>query len=72
MKTQEIDEFIENVYARDVFEKFSKRKPTLVRNKTGEVVTWEMAFGTNFDEISRSLRHSLVGLIEGDGRYRFK
>ena len=71
-KIREIDEFVENIYARDVFDEYSKKKPNLVRNKTGEVVSWDIAFGTDFNEVSSSLRHSLVGLIEGSGRYRFK
>lgn len=71
-KIREIDEFVENIYARDVFDKYNKKKPDLVRNKTGEVVPWDTAFGTDFSEVPSSLRHSLVGLIEGSGRYRFK
>ena len=64
--------FIEDEYAKAVYEEYNKRKPDLIRIHTGEVVKWNDAFGDDFDEISRSLRHSLVGLVEEPGRYRFK
>jgi hypothetical protein len=67
------DEFIENIYALAVFEKYSKIKPLLVRIRTQEEVSWEKAFGNTFDSIPKGLRHSLVGLVEDDhGRYIFK
>ena len=64
--------FIENEYAMAVFEKYSKSKPQLIRIKTGETVSWDEAFGDDFERISKSLRHSLVGLVEEPGRYRLK
>lgn len=68
----EIDSFIENDYANAVFQYFAKKQPDLIRIKTGEVVSWDDAFGTDFDNVTKSLRHSLVGLVEGDGRYKLK
>ena len=70
--TNRIALFIENEYALAVFEKYSKTRPELIRVKTGETVTWEEGFGTDFDKISKSLRHSLVGLVEEPGRYKLK
>ena len=67
-----IADLIENEYALAVFDKFSKIKPDLIRIKTGEVVSWEDGFGSDFDKISKSLRHSLVGLVEEPGRYKLK
>ena len=71
-KSQEIDEFVENVYARDIFNKFNKKNPKLICNQSGDVVDWNSAFGTDFNNVSKGLRHSLVGLIEGGGKYRFR
>jgi len=70
-KIEEIENFITNVYAKSIFDKYSKKKPKLICKKTDEVIDWEEAFGSEYDKISKSLRHSLVGLIEGGGRYRF-
>lgn len=67
-----IDEFIEGEYANAVYEKFRNKKPKLIRIKTGDEVSWDDAFGTDFEAISKSLRHSLVGLVEEPGKYRFK
>ena len=70
--SRKIDGFVENTYARDIFDKFSKKKPKLICNQSDEVVDWNTAFGTNFDGLSKELRHSLVGLLEGGGKYRFR
>ena len=71
-KIQEIDYFVENIYARDIFNKYGQKKPLLICNATDEITTWEAAFGNDFDNLSIGLRHSLVGLFEGGGKYRFK
>jgi hypothetical protein len=71
-KIAEIDSFIENAYAKEVFEFYSAKKPLLIRNSTGATETWEEAFGLEFDNVSNSLRHSLVGLVEENLRYSFK
>ena len=55
-----------------VFEHYSKSKPDLVRIHTGEVIHWQDAFGDSFEKTDKSQRHALVGLIEGDSKYRFK
>lgn len=71
-KIKEIDHFVENIYAKDVFDKYGKKRPKLISNKTEDVVSWEDAFGSVFEEIPKGVRHSLVGLVEGGGLYRFK
>lgn len=68
----EIDAFIENDYALTVFRYYEKRLPVLIRVRTGEEEDWNKAFGSDFDKVSKSLRHSLVGLVEGGGRYKLK
>lgn len=67
-----IDTFIEGEYSEAVFNYYKGKKPKLIRNATGEEYTWDSAFPETFDEVSKSLRHSLVGLVEGGGRYRLK
>lgn len=69
---EEINNFIEGNYARSVFEFYSLKEPTLIRRATGEEVAWKQAFGDDFEMVTKSLRHSLVELIEGDGRYQLK
>ena len=69
---KEITDFVCNSYAKVVFEKYNPKKPRLVRRLTKEVLTWDEAFGNNFEAIPLSLRESLVGLIEDSGKYKFK
>lgn len=70
---KEIDDFIENDYAQSVYEFYRVGKPDLIRKLTGETVSWEQAFGSgDFGTIEKSLRHSLVGLVEESGRYVLK
>ena len=68
----EIDAFIEGEYSEAVFRYYKVKKPKLIRIATDEEYTWDQAFPESFDEVSKSLRHSLVGLIEGGGRFRLK
>ena len=68
----QIDALIEGDYSRAVFEHYSQKKPLLIRDFTGEEVQWSNAFGESFDQTTIGQRHSLVGLIEGGGKYRFK
>lgn len=62
--------YLENEYAAEVFRYYSAKQPNLIRRATGDVVTWKEAFGEDFDSVSRTLRHSLVGLVEDSGRYQ--
>ena len=68
----QINEFVEGRYAEEVFRYYQKKQPTLIRIHTGEEVAWRDAFGDSFESVSKSLRHSLVGLVEGGGRYKIK
>ena len=68
----EIDNFIEGEYSEAVFNYYKEKKPTLIRIATGEEYTWGQAFPETFEEVSASLKHSLVGLVEGGGRYKLK
>ncbi len=70
--TAEIEGLIEGPYAEAVFAYYGEKKPILIRSLTGEEVSWEDAFGSSFNDVSKSLKHSLVGLIEGGGRYKFR
>jgi hypothetical protein len=67
---KEIDTFIEGEYSEAVFNYYKDKKPNLIRIATDEEYTWEQAFPETFEDVSASLRHSLVGLIEGGGRYK--
>ena len=67
-----VNEYIEGEYAEAVFSYFVRKKPALIRIHTGEEYSWEEAFGESFEKVSKSLRHSLVGLVQGGGRYRIK
>lgn len=69
---EEIDDYIENEYALKVYECFVKKEPDLIRVRTGETITWKEAFGDDFYAISKGLRHSLVGLVEENLRYKLK
>lgn len=69
---KETDSFIETEYAKCVFDFYCRKKPILIRMSTGEEKTWDQAFGECFEKIDRGLRHSLVGLVEGGGRYIIK
>ena len=69
---EEIDSFVLDVYARAVFDVYSIKKPRLIRRLTKEVFTWDEAFGNDFEKIPSSLKESLVGLVEGSGRYKLK
>ena len=68
----QINELIEGKYAEEVFRYYQKKQPTLIRIHTGEEVSWQDAFGDSYEAVSKSLRHSLVGLVEGGGRYKLK
>ncbi len=62
---------IKNRYASKVFSFFSKQKPMLLRRKDKITVSWEDAFGQDYDSLEKGLRNSLVALIEeSGGRYR--
>ena len=67
---KQIDSLIEGDYSRAVFEYYSSKKPLLLREHTGEEIQWTEAFGESYDKTTPGQRHSLVGLIEGGGKYK--
>lgn len=69
---QQINTLIEGDYSKAVFDNYSESRPALIRDFTGEEVQWLDAFGDSFEKTTRGQRHSLVGLVEGGGKYRFK
>ena len=69
---KQINDFVEGKYAEEVFRYYQRKQPALIRVRTGEEVSWREAFGDSFEAVSTSLKHSLVGLVEGGGRYKIK
>lgn len=67
-----LDKFIENEYSQVIFEYYSKSNPVLVDRYTGAQCTFKEAFGNDFFEVRKILRHSLVGLVEEQGKYMLK
>ncbi len=67
-----INHLVETDYSQSVYERYSPKNPKLISTSTEEVVSWQEAFGSSFEAIPKTLRHSLVGLVEGYGRYRFR
>ena len=67
-----IREYIDNEYAKTVFDVYAPKKPKLIRILTGETVLWENAFGDDFEKIPKSRREALTGLIEGGSKYKLK
>ena len=68
----EFDYYNENVYAKAIFDYFSKKKPKLIRVRTKEVFEWDDVFKENFDDITKIDRCVLVGLIEQGSKYKIK
>ena len=68
----QIDELIEGDYAQAVYNYYSRKKPLLIRIRTGEEVKWQDAYGESFEKLNPGQKHSLVGLIEGGSKYRIK
>lgn len=69
---RQIDDLVEGDYSRAVFDHYSRKKPLLIRSHTHEEALWQDVFGDSFDKTTIGQRHSLVGLIEGGGKYRLK
>lgn len=66
------NKLVEGPYSEAVWREYANKKPDLIRNHTGERVSWTDAFGTSYEDVSKSQRHSLTGLAEGGaGQYRF-
>lgn len=71
-KLKEINSFIEDDFAKVVFDYYKRKNPVLYEYGTDRKVEWNQAFGEEFSMVSKTLKHSLVGLATGEGRYRLK
>lgn len=69
---KEYREYCQNIYAKAVFEEYSKTKPVLIDVDSGEEVQWDALFGKKFDSLDVFSRNRLVSLIEEDGGYKIK
>ena len=67
-----LSEFEENVYAKTIFDVYSKKQPKLIRVRTKETVEWQVAFGSDFSKLVKSEKYSLIGLFEDGGKYKLK
>ncbi len=58
-------------YSRAIFEFLSVEKPNLVIRASGETVSWEERFGSEYDSLTIDQIRALIPLVEGGGgRYR--
>ena len=64
-------DYSENVYAKVIYDTYSKIKPALIRVRTGQKCTWDEVFKDSFDKLNKLDRGILVGLVEESGGYRF-
>lgn len=63
-------EFKTFVYSKIVFVAFSKLKPMLVCDKSGEKVSWDVVFGQNFDILIDGQKKQIAMLVENEFPYR--
>ena len=56
-----------NIYAKAIFETFSKIKPDLLRVRMKKRCSWCEVFPVSFENLDTIHRDILVGLIEGGG-----
>ena len=63
------DDYGRNVLAKEIWDIFSPKTPTLYNADTEEYIDWEKLFNTNFDQLSEKQKDFLVGLIEGNYIY---
>jgi len=70
--TNEINDFVENEYAKIIFENYKNKKILLIDKYKKQKISWDEIFGNDFEKVSKSLRYALIGLIEGEGRYELK
>lgn len=64
------NEFSRNVYAKVIYDTYSKIKPSLKRIKTGEHYSWDNVFKSSFEELDSLDRSILVSLLEDSGGYK--
>lgn len=64
-KTEEAN--FRELYAKEIFTYFEKKKPMLIHRKSNKKYAWQEAFGNDYSQVSPELKHSLIALIEDDG-----
>lgn len=69
---KEFNDFTKNIYAKEIYEAYSQIKPSLIRVKTGKQYEWDEVFKNPFDKMDNLDKSILVGLVEGNGGYKFK
>lgn len=69
---KEFNDFTKNVYAKEIYEVYSQIKPSLIRVKSGKQYEWDEVFKNPFDKLDNLDKSILVGLVEGNGGYKFK
>lgn len=68
---KEFEDFSRNVYAKAIFETYSKIKPVLVRVRTGKKYEWDEFFKSSFDKLDNLDKSALVGLVENNSGLKF-
>lgn len=70
--TKTIDDFINNVFAKMVYEKGEKIKPKLIHNSTKKVYDWREIFSEDYNKVTKLRKRYLIDLVSGEGVYRLK
>ena len=65
------EDFSRNVYAKAIFETYSKIKPVLVRVRKGKKYEWDEFFKSSFDKLDNLDKSALVGLVENNSGLKF-
>ena len=71
-KDKEIDRYVESEYSKAVYEYYTSQNPMLIEESTGRDIPWSRVFDEEYERMSGTIRHSLVGIVSGEGRYRLK
>lgn len=67
----EEEKLVCGVYSRAVYARYAKKHPLLREVSSGKLVRWQDVFKDPYGATTREQRYALVGLIEGEGAYRF-
>jgi hypothetical protein len=66
----ESERYDNNVFARAIFDAFSKTQPKLILWRTGETLLWKEVFGEDFEKLDKNDKSALCCLIDrGWGGY---
>ena len=70
-KENEIDDFTD-VFAKYIFDLYSKKNPKVVDRFDKKVCRFDEAFGTDYSKIDKLLKKSIIGLFSNSGKYKLK